>query len=28
MAAIDVERYLEHAAHLEHTAKNAVAAHE
>ena len=24
MAAIDVERYLEHAAHLEHTAKNAV----
>ena len=28
MAAIDVERYLEHAAHLEHTARNAVAAHE
>jgi thioredoxin reductase (NADPH) len=27
MAAIDVERYLEHAAHLEHTAKNVVAAH-
>ena len=27
MAAIDVERYLEHAAHVEHT-KNAVAAHE
>ena len=25
MAAIDVERYLEHAAHLEHTARNAVA---
>ncbi len=27
MAAIDVERYLEHAAHLEHTAKNAVGAY-